>query len=155
MATLDNYRRPGFPNRPWISGGLYDLMARPSVLHCDAYVMHTRNPADVTALVIDWREGGRKRVALDAYMIEPDGLTPLWDAERHAVGGVPVYWTRANHTTMRRVHMTVLNEVAAAEASGRWARVSLVAHYVHVDERDPWRGENHYRERKPYAPRSL
>lgn len=144
MAGTNKYRRPALTHRPWIRAGLYDLYARKSVLHCDAFAIYLPE-SNALALVIDWREGGKVQIACDAYLIEPDGLTPLWDATGALARGTPVYWTRANNALMRRVHATVLAEadkaralesIGLGEATRRWARVAVQAHYVHVKELD-------------------
>jgi hypothetical protein len=96
-------------------------------------------------LVIDWREGGRAQVALDAWLIEPDGLTPIWDASR--LSGVPLQWG-ADGVPWPALHQRVLAQAAQAEGSGRWARVVTQAHYVTVRDTDPMGGlVNRYTER--------
>lgn len=136
----NNYRRKAVINRPWLTGGLYDLLTRPTILHLDARVLYV-DDFKAPVLVLDWRQGGKARVALDAYLIEPDGLTPLWDAERVArVGGSPLYWSHVNRDTFAPLHVSVLAMAAEAEQSGRWARVSTVCHYVYASDRDPWEG---------------
>jgi hypothetical protein len=138
MATPDTFSatRPRYAlhNRPWISGKLYDDLVRPSILHCDAFCI---DHLGVLYLVIDWREGGKKRVALDAYLIEPDGLTPVWDTERPN-GGRQVYWTRANHTIMARIHARVLEQASRLAVQVGWRRVMVQAHYVLARDIDPW-----------------
>lgn len=143
MSTV-NYRRPGFVNRPWIAGGLYDKYSAREILHCDARVLDAHA---FKVLTLDWREGGRTQIADDAYLIEPDGLTPLWARDFHLRPVVPVYWTRANHALMSRLHRAVLGEVAKAEASGRWARVVVQCHYVHVRETNGEIARNGYKVR--------
>lgn len=141
-------RRKPFPHRPWIGGKLYDDLARDSILHCDAYVM---DHSGFKALVIDWRQGGREQVALDAYLIADDGLTPLWNPVRMYLDGTPLTWSRGLHTWFRRVHATVIAEAAKAQASGRWGRVSVQAHYVDVREADVEIAENRYNAPKAYT----
>lgn len=149
--TLTRPRYP-FANRPWITGKLYDDMSRTSILHCDAYAVlwHGRE-----YLVIDWREGGKVQVALDAWLIERDGLTPVWDARR--VIGKPVYWSALNSGVMARVHRTVLQlaqDMGELYLGLRWTRVMVQAHYVMVREADPEISANKYAGHKPYAARS-
>lgn len=157
MRASNNNRRPAFPNRPWIGGKLYDEYARTTIMHMDAYlIIH----GERSYLIIDWREGGFKRIALDAYWVEPDGLTPVEGAyaETMWLSGKPEYWTRANHATMRRLHKTVLAQPAQmlALGRGRWARVVMRAHYVWARESDCeiTGAANKYVERKPYTPRA-
>lgn len=135
MTDTYSFKRTPFPNRPWITGsGLYDLYSRDGILHCDAYVLARGLER---YLVIDWREGGRAQVALDAYLIEADGLTPVWDANAVRDNGQPIYWTRET-PWIAAIHMRVL--VACGTmltlGAGRWARVLIQAHYVRVVERD-------------------
>jgi len=151
METPSKHR-PRFQNRPWITGKLYDDMARTSILHCDAYVL---DAATGRYLMIDWREGGRDQKALDVYLIQDDGLTAMWDA-RVATGGRAMYWTSENHAWMRRVHARVLREAENILAMGTWSRVSVQAHYVLTRESDceiP-AGRNKYVDPKPYKPRT-
>lgn len=133
MENPNSYRRPALPNRPWITGKLYDQYCTSNILHCDAYVFEV---SALKYLVIDWREGGSRRVALDAYLIEDDGLTPVWDALRLWAAGVPVTWHAANHGAMRSVHARVIAEARKAEGlgGGRYARVVIQAHYVRAAE---------------------
>lgn len=150
MPTPDSFSptRPRWPfsNRPWVTGKLYDDMARLSILHCDAYVIER---GAHSYLIIDWREGGKIRIALDAYLIEADGLTPAWD---NGMTGRPVYWHKANAAIMARVHQTVLLCAARAAATGglrtmggkQWARVMVQAHYVMVRESDTEIAGNRY-----------
>jgi hypothetical protein len=140
MANPSNYRRPAFIHRPWTTGGLYDLLASRNVLHCDVYVYS--DAVGARYLAVDWTEGGRKAVARDMYWIEDDGLTPVW-----ALPDAPlaVYWTPATHGWMRRVHATALRLADEQANSFRWSTVSFLAHYVHVEDSDPWRGPNNYR----------
>jgi hypothetical protein len=141
MANPGNYRRPAFIHRPWITGGLYDMLASKSVLHCDAYVYEAREVAVGCMLfVVDWTEGGRRAVARDVYLIESDELTPVWSPAEHML---PVYWTSANHGLMRRIHATALRMVETMALD--YSAVSFLAHYVHVEDSDPWRGPNNYR----------
>lgn len=141
MDSQTDYRRPVLLHRPWITGKLYDDYSRLSILHCDAYVV--AHGEALKYLVIDWHEGGRVRIATDAWLIQDDGLTPVWDALRVWNTGVPVIWTRANDATMRRVHKRVVICAAELAAQGdmltgrtRWARVAIQAHYVRVRDTD-------------------
>lgn len=135
MANPSSFRkRPVFKRRPWITGQLYENMARTTVLHCDAYV---RDHGHFKALLIEWTEGGGRLIARDVYLVESDGLTPMWDDDGRIMSGLPVYWTPANDDVMRRLHARVL--LLADDAEGRfarWPRVSLLAHYVHVKHTD-------------------
>lgn len=145
MENPANYRRPPFTSRPWVAGKLYDDLARSTVLHCDAYVFETR--ALKQLLVIYWREGGKRLVARDAYLIEPDGLTPVWDTDESAHVR-PVIWTRANGATFARMHQSVLQLAADAGARfARWSRISLQAHYVRVTDSDVEGFKNAYKPR--------
>lgn len=152
MADTNIYRRPAFLNRPWITGKLYDDYARSTIMHMDAFVFVF---GAQRYLMIDWREGGKTQVALDGYLIEDDGLTPVWDIEKLRAGGRPEYWTRANHATMSRVHRRVLMEPARMMAlgMGKWVRVVTQVHYVYVRETDCEIAANKYVDRKPYAAR--
>lgn len=120
-------------------------------MHCDAYVIGTRG---VEYLVIDWREGGKRRVALDAWLLEADGLTPIWDGE--GIAGEPVYWGERNDAIMSRVHARVLLQTAAMMhlGRGRWTRVSVLAHYVRVTETDVETMPNTWAKPKAYGPRT-
>lgn len=81
-------------------------------------------------LMIDWRRAGRERVALDAYMIEPDGLTPLWDASLPVkLSARVIHWGDVN-VPWNALHARVCEQAATAADAGQWARVSLLAHYV-------------------------
>lgn len=122
MTSTYNYRRPAFVNRPWIRGQLYDLLSRSTVLHCDAYV-HLF--AHREFLILDWREGGSKPIALDAWRVDTDGLTPVWD---RSVQGIPMY---SRDPTL---HARVVAEVRRTQAAGPWLRVSLLCHYIDVRE---------------------
>jgi hypothetical protein len=135
MSEPVNYSRIPFRNRPHITGKLYEDLKRPGILHLDAY---TLNVGALKYLLLDWRESGRERLALDAYLVEPDGLTPVWDAEK--LSGVQCYWNLPERSLYAELHMRVLAEAAKAQDTGRWSRVSLWAHYVYVRESDPERG---------------
>lgn len=148
MPDANIYRRPAFPARPWITGQLYDRYALPSVLHCDAYVFDYLGQE---YLRVEWREGGRKLVASDAWLIEPDGLTPVWGDD--CTRGRAVFWSRANHATLRGVHARVLALVSDMHQLGNWSRVVVQAHYVHVREQDCELRENAYKPPKSYAVR--
>ena len=139
MTSPNNYRRPPLHHRPWITGGLYDNLA--GVLHCDAFMVLYR-PLAADVLVLDWHKGGRKLIARDAYLIEPDGLTPLWDTSKVLLDGIPQYWTPANHKLMARVHRTVVERCDELPQV-----VSLLAHYVRLTERDGEIAANKYVER--------
>lgn len=143
-------RRPPFPLRPWVRGKAYDDLARPSVLHCDAFVVSAR---EATYLEIWWVEGGSRVMAHDVYVIEPDGLTPAWQLPASVMR---VYWTWQNHAWMRRLHKTVLaqGDRMLGIGRGRWARVVTQAHYVHVTDRDCEPTPNAYTPPKPYVPRA-
>ena len=150
MTNPVSYRRPAFPARPWITGALYDLYSADVVLHCDAYVFEYHY---FQYLTIDWREGGHKLIASDTWLIEPEGLTPVWDARRDL--GRNVYWTRRNAATMARVHKTVLAQAPRMMelTRGRYARVVAQAHYVHVRNVSGEIDGNAYKPPRPYAPR--
>jgi hypothetical protein len=127
---------------------LYSDLSRTSILHCDAFVLYRDA---LKYLLIDWRLGGRQRVALDAYLISDDAsLTPVWDAERVQLEGTPLYWTRENDPWMRAVHARVFDLAGSAldagTAHGRWSQVSTLAHYVRCTERDPEPANNEYKE---------
>lgn len=138
-------RRPSFINRPWITGKLYDDLSRNTVLHCDARVLDLNT---FKVLAIDWNEGGRKQVARDAYVIEPDGLTPLWDTAWRFAVSVPILWTR-DTPWLGPVHARVIAEATKALSTGPWSRVSLLAHYVRCTEYDTELKRNVYTERLP------
>lgn len=146
MTTAPNYRRPAFPNRPWITGKLYDDYSRDTIMHMDAYILSAKGR---TYLLIDFRRGGTFRIAVDAWLIEQDGLTPIWDAVGLQNVGEPVYWSRANHAWMRGVHQTVLAqaEKMMGFSQGRWTRVVTQCHYVHVTDTDCEIRDNKYVER--------
>lgn len=146
------YRRPPFFNRPWVAGKLYDDLARKSILHCDAYIFTLEGREYLT---VEWHEGGRKPIALNTWLIEPDGLTPVWDIPR--ASGQLMYWTKANNAAMARIHKTVLamEDTMLTLGMGSWSRVSLRAHYVHVTETNVEKGlDVGYTPRKPYKPRA-
>lgn len=147
MNAEMNKRTP-LLHRPWITGKLYDDYTRPSILHCDAYVV---SHGALNYLIIDWREGGKTNVALDGWLIEPGGLTETWDIGRLWNVGVPQYWTQDNHVIMRAIHKRVLAQASEAlkVGNGRWARVVTQAHYVKVRETDCEIADNKYVERKP------
>lgn len=130
---MNSYRRSALKNRPWITGALYDKLTSSKILHLDAYIFQYHGNE---YLELEWNEGGKRLVARDTYLIEPDGLTPVWSTAR--AYGVPVFWTRHNHMTMARVHRTVLLEAenALKPTSPLWARVSVLCHYVHVTDTD-------------------
>lgn len=153
MASIDNYRRPRFPHRPWITGKLYDQYASKLMLHCDAYVIELENHM---YLLIDWCEGGRKLIAVDAYLIEPDGLTPVWDSDR-VRKGTRVFWGFEG-VPWGPLHKRVLTEAGdMPKRFNQWARILVQCHYVKLGETDTEiRGErNKYKERKEYAPRAF
>lgn len=135
MADSNPYRRPPFPNRPWITGALWDKYALSTILHCDAYALAV---GDKRYLLIDWRQGGRKQIALDCYLIERDGLTEVWDAGRIWVNATPVFWHAGNNATMARLHKAVLSQQAVMVTlwPGRWTQVVTQCHYIHVNETD-------------------
>lgn len=152
MATIDTFKRPLFQNRPWVTqSGLYDLYAMPSILHCDAYLLAR---GLLKYLVMDWREGGIRQVALDAYLIEADGLTPVWDANAILDHGQPVYWSRET-PWIASIHTRVLVQCSTMMTlgAGRWARCVMQAHYVRVVETDVELSAkaNKYVERAPRA----
>ena len=135
-------RRPAFPSRPWIRGKLYDDLNRETVLHADA---DTRYIDQRAYLMIDWKEAGRVQVALDAWLIEADGLTPVWQPAYLWGRGERVYWTARNHAMMCRIHRRVVEQVwEAGVLAARWSRVSLQTHYVHVTDNDPMAGVTNY-----------
>lgn len=133
MENHSNYKRPGFICRPWITGKLYDQYASKLILHMDAYVVLFAGHGYLT---IEWREGGALLVALDTYLIESDGLVPVWDITR--AHGKALYWGETNNALMARLHKTVLDQPARMLelGRGRWTRVSAQCHYVHVREKD-------------------
>lgn len=149
MADSNSYRRRPFPHRPWITGQLWDKYSAKTVLHCDAYTFAV---GEARYLYIDWREGGRKQVALDCYLIEVDGLTPVWDAGRVWASGVPVYWHSGNSAVMARLHKRVLAQRATMLdlGQGRWTQVATLCHYVLIRQNDPEIRDNAYVERKTY-----
>lgn len=151
MVDPRHYRRPPLPHRTWIRGGLYDLLSRSTVLHCDAYVREHDN--GLKYLEIDWRAGGSKQVAHDLYFIEPDGLTPAWP--NGFMLGRALQWGTYGDPWWPALHKRVVMIAQEAEASGAWARVSLLCHYVHAPDTDCEISaeRNKYVERKPYAPR--
>ena len=143
MST-SNYRRPAVLNRPWLAGKLYDDITRTSVLHRDAFVWEL---GSFKVLHIDWREGGRKQVAEDAYLIEPDGLTPLWSQDWRLMARMSLHWTRATHAMFAPLHARVIAE--ARLAGERWAQVSVLAHYIKCGERNAEIGANAYGRKLP------
>lgn len=152
MTYARNYRRPALPARPWISNKLYDTLSRDTVLHCDAYLFLTDNRE---YLVIDWREGGKVLVAHDAYLIEPDGLTPVWGVAAVRQGAL-MYWTRENNATMGGMHQRVLANVReTAVRFPKWSRVSLLCHYVHCPDTDCEIRDNRYKGRLPPKPLTM
>ena len=142
--------REPFSYRPWITGKLYDDLARRSILHCDAQVI---DAGALKYLAIDWRKAGRVRVALDAYMIEPDGLTPLWDATTPARHAVRLLTWGAPGVPWEALHARVCEQAATAQdagqAQGTWARVSLLAHYVPALDLDAEIAGNSYAGKLP------
>lgn len=134
MVHPFNNSRPALIHRPWITGKLYDDYTRPSILHCDAYVMKWNA---LKYLVIDWREGGKRQIALDAYLIQEDGLTPVWDAMSTLDAGVSLLWGTEG-VPWAALHVRVLAQGPRmlALGKGKWARVATQAHYVKVRERD-------------------
>lgn len=150
MANPSNYRRPAFQHRPWITGKLYDTYALPSILHLDAYVMQS---GTLKYLELWWSEGGHKIMAHDLYMIESDGLTPIWQAPDNAHA---LHWTRENNAWMARVHKTVLAQEGRmlALGQGRWARVVTQCHYVLVRDTNAEPARNKYTAPKEYVPRA-
>lgn len=136
-----------FNNRPWISTSskLYSDLSRTSILHCDAFALELHA---LKYLLIDWRLGGRERIALDAYLIgEGPTLTPVWDAERVQLEGTPLHWSRGT-PWLASVHARVFDLAGSAGdaglAHGRWSRVSVLAHYVRCTEKDPEPANNRY-----------
>lgn len=99
--------------------------------------------------------GGTTPVAHDAYLIEPDGLTPVWDVT--VADGIPLYWSQAD-AWWPTLHSRVIEMAGDAATLGPWSRVSLLCHYVSLRTLDtspeipPER--NHYKERAPYKPRA-
>lgn len=150
MSAAAKHRRPAFPHRPWIRGKVYDDFARPSIMHCDAYLWQAEGFKYVE---IWWTEGGTRFMAHDLYVVEDDGLTPMWNA---ADNPRAIYWTWENHAWMRRIHKTVLaqGDRMLGIGRGRWARVVTQAHYIHVTDRDCEPTRNSYNPPKPYAPRA-
>lgn len=151
MVDTNIYRRPAFINRPWMRGGLYDKYASKSVLHCDAYVLALDR---VQYLVIDWRVGGKRQLAFDCYLIEPDGLTPVWNAGHVWATGKRVFWTRYNHATMRGVHARVLAQVPAMQALSGLTQTTVQAHYVYVKDESCEPLRNEWKPPKPYKKRA-
>lgn len=145
--TIKDKRRPAFVARPWVKAQDYDLLASTAILHCDAYLYYT-SLGEV--LSIEWREGGTKLIADDHYLIEPDGLTELWDTPlgRRFRG----YWRKDNNAIMARVHVTVL-ELTRSPLWARYGRVSFQAHYVLVRETDCEPGGNQFGKPKPDTPK--
>jgi hypothetical protein len=143
-------RRPAFPARPWITGKAYDDYSRDTVLHCDAYLYAD---AFKDYLVVSYRVGGRKLIALDGYLAEPDGLTPIWDVEALVTRANVrrAFWTRSNHALMRRIHKNVLNMAREANAQGQYQRVTLLCHYVRVTDEPCEPGQGAYKTPKRRA----
>jgi len=148
MDSTDNrLKRPAITHRPWLSTALWDVLTRLSILHADAYVMTLGSEPTATALkylVIDYRRGGRERIALDAWLVEADGLTPMWDALDVLGRGSPVTWGTLG-VPWARLHRTVVETAYAAR--GPWSRVSLQCHYVRATDRDTEPKVNAYKER--------
>lgn len=123
--------REPFSYRPWVTGKLYDDLSRRSILHADAQVI---DAGAVKYLVISWRRAGRVQVALDAYVIEADGITPVWDASAPARHALRLLSWGAPGVPWDALHARVCEQVAVAadagEASGTWSRVTLLCHYV-------------------------
>lgn len=142
MRNPASYRRTALLLRPWITGKLYDDLTRPSILHMDAYIFILHGNE---YLQLEWRVGGKELLALDTWLIEPDGLTPAWDVNRNA--GVLTY------NKNPALHARVIAQAREAERADRWARVSVQCHYIDVRERDTEIRDNKYAGRKPYAPR--
>lgn len=87
-------------------------------------------------------------MALDAYKIDADGLTPLWDADAHWYAA-PLQVTAREGALWARVHARVIHAAREAEGSGRWARVSVLAHYVACTEKDAEIASNNYGRKLP------
>jgi hypothetical protein len=128
MPNAITYRSRAFPHRPWILGQLYDVLSRETVLHLDAHIMLFGGRM---YLDMYWSAGGTREVARDVYLIEPDGLTPVWDMTNL---GKDVYWSKLTHKDIAPVHAAVVARAREVERTGRWARVSVQAHYVHAGD---------------------
>lgn len=121
------YRRPAFINRPWIIGKLYDDLSRSTIIHCDAYVFTFGGNQ---YLQLEWRVGGGVLMALDTWLIEPSGLTPVWNIHRR--NGALTYDTNP------ALHARVIVQAQGAYVAVHGiTRVSLLCHYIDVRERDP------------------
>jgi hypothetical protein len=79
-------------------------------------------------LQLEWREGGTKLIALDTWLVEPDGLTPVWDMSR--ANGALTY------NTNPQLHARVIQQAREAEMADRWVRVSVLCHYIDARETD-------------------
>ena len=144
-----------FYHRPHIRGGLFEKYSSTNILHCDAYVYeHASNEY----LLIDWLLGGKKRIGVQCWYISPDGLTPVQGMANisHIMSmGHRVYWRAHNWQRMAAIHQRVLQ--LASVTLGPWSRVSVLAHYVLVRDRDcdfaP--AVNGYKQPKSKAQRAL
>lgn len=151
MENPIRLKRKAFPNRPWITGKLYDDMSRSTVMHMDAWTfLYEGKPY----LLIDFREGGFKQIALDAWMIEADGLVEAegYVVEQMRLDAEKRFWTSKNNLIMSGIHKHVLawGQRMMGFSRGRWTVLMTRCHYVHVKQVDPEipRERNFY---KPYG----
>ncbi len=135
-------------HRPYLSAKYYDDQTRHTILHMDAYVQNIISGSP--ALVVYTTDRGRWAHTQSAWLIESDGLTPLWDIP--PMSAKRVYWTRANHATMRRVHKTVLAMAQTMPLGPEHRRVSLMCHYVFQSAANPEIAANQYPGRTPPDP---
>lgn len=151
---LSDRNRPPFMHRPWIRGFLYDTLSSDLVLHSDAFAFALSGRM---YLVVDFRTGGKDRVAADGWLIETDGLVPLnYDLLGEVFrAGSPMLWDARNNATMGPGHKHVhnWNDHMMALGQGRWTQLSARMHYVRVegDNCEPY--PNKWTPRKDYAPR--
>jgi hypothetical protein len=133
MAVFASNRRPPFVHRPYITGGLYDTLNNSNVLHMDAYLLSIGSDL---YLYVDCKARGVVSIAESAYLLRGQVISEVWDVARVCALGVQEYWSRANHEQAMRAHLHVMHAAESFTRSGRYTRVSVLAHYVNASESD-------------------
>lgn len=131
---MHQYTPAPLKNRTWLT---LPTLKQIAPIHADAFLILHNNAIH---LVIYWTRNGRKRIALDGWLVTPSLLIPIWDVS--TVTGQPLFWSRHNHALIARVHANTLKVVDSARA--HLGAVSLLCHYVPQSDPEPLTVPNRY-----------
>ena len=156
----DRSKARPLPLRPNVAWRVYDIIARQSCLHIDAWLFEEGNGA--LYFVTETRRGGKALIAQRVLRATANGLIPIERGDQAALNFSAMMprhingaWAARNAPWLGTLHRDVLLPGFNAPVDGFTGYRSIALHYVWTDPRvsDPFEGVKNYYSATGYAAR--